>query len=388
MSVGGASQGFVPQGNPAAFNSQSFNPQRQSFQSFNPQNPGGQGFVPRRITPEELNGMLFTPVTNPNMYYISPEQKEKSQIRNASNIVGATFILMSAITFLLNLATVIVAAIFKGAGSAADILWEPAVLQVQQILFSIIAFTVPFLVVFKIANVRISSLISFSKPQKGRAFPLFLMGISFCAFANIATSFLDSIFQSSDIGYEVPWPDNPVGVPGFILSVLSTIVVPALAEEFACRGVVLGYLKKFGEGFAVIVSAVMFGLMHGNFEQMPFAFLVGLVLGFVTVKSGTILIAMAIHAFNNGISLLFDYLPSSISDAAKNTSYAVFLVVCLLLGIVALFMLGKKDDSVYRFSTPDMLTPSKRRFTLFFTSVPVIVYAVICLIEAFSYFVL
>ena len=66
--------------------------------------------------------------------------------------------------------------------------------------------------------------------------------------------------------------------------------------------------------------------MHGNFEQMPFAFLVGLALGFIVVKTNSLLLAMAVHATNNFVSVIFDFMPGSIPQTgAEYYCVRVFL---------------------------------------------------------------
>ena len=76
---------------------------------------------------------------------------------------------------------------------------------------------------------------------------------------------------------------------------MDTAIVPAVFEEFAFRGVVLNKLRKFGDSYAIIMSAVLFGLMHGNLSQIPFAFILGLVIGFIAVKTNSIIPGILIH---------------------------------------------------------------------------------------------
>ena len=297
--------------------------------------------------------------------------------------------MLSGITFLLNVFVVVLSLIISRGVSqqAADFLWEPAVMKVQEILFAIISFTIPFILIFKLSGVRISNLISFSKPDKNSLLPLLMFGVSFCAFANIASNIADSIFRDANINYEVTTPQNPQGFFGFVLSLISTVAVPALVEEFACRGLMMGLLKKYGEGFAILVSSLLFGLMHGNFQQIPFAFLVGLVLGFITIKSGTIWVAVAVHGFNNLISVLFDYVFDVFPQGAQNIGYMIYLMLALILGIFAIFIFHHKKIDIYKLNESTTVCTEKQKLIWFFTSVPIIIYVSICLIDSLQYFV-
>ena len=56
--------------------------------------------------------------------------------------------------------------------------------------------------------------------------------------------------------------------------------------------------KRYGVRFAIIFSAILFGIYHGNIVQTPFAFILGLLLGYITVSYG-LKYAIAVHIFNN-----------------------------------------------------------------------------------------
>lgn len=324
-------------------------------------------------------------------YGLTPKTfEEHKSIKKVAKAAGGSFLAQLGIILMLNFALVVVMQILSFSFTDAVLfLQDPAVLQAEQIIFSILSFTLPFIVVYKIAGYRISDLIEFKKPMKGTILPFFLFGVGFCVFANIATSYAGSFFQSFGINYDVDFGESPKGVFGFLLSLISTVIVPALVEEFACRGIILGSLRKFGDGFAVMVSAILFGVMHGNFEQIPFAFLVGLVLGFVTVQSGSIWIAVVIHAFNNSISLIFDYFLGNFSNTAQNIIYIIFLCVSMLVGIAALLLLKKNNSDIYKFtSAEEMECTESQKYKWFFSSAVIIIFIVLSVLESLTFFII
>ena len=77
----------------------------------------------------------------------------------------------------------------------------------------------------------------------------------------------------------------------------ASILAP-LWEELLFRGYVLRTLRPYGKRFAVMGSGVLFGLFHGNLLQTPYAVLMGLVLGYLTVEY-SIHWAVLLHLFNN-----------------------------------------------------------------------------------------
>ena len=71
-----------------------------------------------------------------------------------------------------------------------------------------------------------------------------------------------------------------------------------IAEELLFRGLIQRSMMPYGRNFAIFVSAFTFGLFHGNLVQTPFAFLVGLVLGYVAAEY-SIGWSMLLHMINN-----------------------------------------------------------------------------------------
>ena len=89
---------------------------------------------------------------------------------------------------------------------------------------------------------------------------------------------------------------------GMICYLLWVCVIAPVTEEYMFRGAILRTLSGYGSGFAIVASAVCFGLMHGNMGQTPMAFLIGLVMGYVAAKSGNIRQTIFIHMVNNIIA--------------------------------------------------------------------------------------
>ena len=330
-----------------------------------------------------VNGGYYTYIP----YGFTPQTyKEKRKIRKESLRIGITLIVMIFINLIF--APLIVLALQKVGFSyhgAYSYILEPARTQCIQIAFSIIVFLLPTAVMAKICGKKVSSLVPLEKPIKGTGIPFFLFGIACCALANIYNSYMGEFFEKRfHLNYNVDNGDNPQGFFGFMLVLISTAVIPPLVEEFAFRGIILSFLKKFGAGFAIVTSSVLFGLIHGNFSQMPFAFTVGLSLAYITVKTGSIIPSIAVHAFNNLISVVFSYL--NLPNTVQNIMYSFLLLIMLLCGIVSVLFILKKDKDAYKIDNADLACGEKAKFKWFFTSPAIIIYTVLCCLLAIRYF--
>lgn len=123
----------------------------------------------------------------------------------------------------------------------------------------------------------------------------------------------------------------------FSIFLYASVLAP-ISEELIFRGVILQSLRPYGKRFAVVCSAVLFGVFHGNLIQTPYAFLMGIVLGYVTVEY-SIGWAVVLHAFNNLIladvlTRLMELVPAQIAD----TITLALLGVAALTAAVGLFL--------------------------------------------------
>lgn len=310
---------------------------------------------------------------------------ERNGIKKAANAAGMSILILLAASFIGSLIYIMFSLNRNTSQGVYEIAENPAFLQAFQILMSLLTFTLPFIFVYKLHGYRISDLVSYKKTRKGTALPLFFFGVAFCAFSNIASSYATAIFEAFGIDYSVGDYELPQGVFGFMLTFLSTAVVPALVEEFACRGLVLGTLRKYGDGFAVVSSSIVFAIIHGNFEQMPFAFMVGLFLGYSVVKTNSLRVAIAVHFFNNFISVFFSYFLTDISTEIQNIIYVIFLLLSLTLGMFFLKAVNGKTE-LFKFENAKTECTEKQKYKWFFSSAAIIVFISICLLESLMFF--
>ncbi len=95
--------------------------------------------------------------------------------------------------------------------------------------------------------------------------------------------------------------------PMWQMLLLMAVVVPIL-EECTFRGYIYGCLRSSGKvGSAVFLSALLFGLMHLNFNQAPYTFLLGLFLAMMTEFTGSLWPAVLMHGCFNGFEVLMMY---------------------------------------------------------------------------------
>jgi sodium transport system permease protein len=136
------------------------------------------------------------------------------------------------------------------------------------------------------------------------------------------------------------------GQLGLGSALLLVALLPAVAEEVTFRGVVLAGLRRSGSRWiAVLGSALVFGLFHINPYHVVAASVVGVLLGWVALESGSIVPGVLIHLVNNGAQVLLERTPQL---AEQLRSPHVLAVALATTALGAWLVRGSRRESVER----------------------------------------
>lgn len=300
---------------------------------YEPGQPYG-GFNPQSY---DVNG-IYGYERRKNELFIR-KKNEKKQLRKLSSLAGGAFLCYILIQNVLVL-------VLEPFGVMDLYRSNPTVATCMDTLFSVVSILVPFLF-FGSQMKKLSrneNCYNFSAPySKGDLLVAIAAGVGICMFANIITSYF-TVFMGI-FGLKLTSPDisMPEGVAGVAVNIIRTVIVAAFVEEISLRGAVMGNLRQYGDRFAIMASAVVFGIMHGNLIQAPFALIAGFAMGYLSIKCGTLWVAVAIHAINNGMSILISYVTESMD---KNTSVLFQLAIIYglsVVGIICLVLFNKRN---------------------------------------------
>ena len=105
---------------------------------------------------------------------------------------------------------------------------------------------------------------------------------------------------SALLGYEIEnaTSDIIMDTPVYIVVLVAVIIGP-IFEELMFRKLMIDRLSVYGDRFAIIVSAVSFGLFHGNLSQLIYAVAIGFIFGYVYVKTQNVIYSILLHILLN-----------------------------------------------------------------------------------------
>lgn len=313
------------------------------------------------------------------------QKTERKRIRNRANYAAGGLIVYDIITigmvFLYMLVATIMVMGFVPGAAEDDAIFDAYITPLMESdVISIVAVTVGTLILalFFSGHVTKEQMLHSEKKMTVKVFfqllCIFMMGQLVFSFGGellekflnlFGYSALESIESASQVSQT--WS----------LFIYSSFVGP-IVEEIIYRGFVLRSFEKYGKVLAIVVSAILFGAMHGNLPQGLFAAGVGLVLGYTAIEY-SIGWAILLHIVNNCV--FSDLIGMAISGWSENTQELFYNSMFGMFGVFAVIILWKNRKEVKEFLQENRM--SGRIFRYIMTTIGMIVFLIICAVQAF-----
>ena len=321
-------------------------------------------------------------------YQPSPEEIERQNIKKDFMFSGTATLVLLGSLFLVGIIIMIISMISGVVQSTPSLDdpyygFTPIGFYAYEGLASLLGIFIPSIILAKASKVSMNELFPFKKIGGKYLAALVIAGMAVCMIAQIVVSLM--IQNVSLFGIDLESSLEQESASGFADIMLSTVciaVIPALVEEFAFRGVVLGVLKKHDEMFAIFASAFLFGLLHGNFVQIPFAFIVGLVAAFVRVKSNSMLPSILIHFGNNFYATIMTALPDLLPEGTAALVEIAITFILVFAGIIAAYYLIKNHNEIFEQKKPGTKYSFKELNKMFLSSGTIIACMIILILSS------
>ena len=333
------------------------------------------------------------PAPYPNYYPPIPDPKsvEKRSLRKAANGLGffvfTYFMLMAVCGVFVSRAIGI-----SGIATQQNVTLLSYIIQ---IVCSLIPPLVAGFFYRILSRRRISDTIPKSFVPLKKLIPMLLLGMAAAMIANQLAQMFDNNISLFSLHNNAPDLEESHTGMEMLISFVCTAICPALAEEFAFRGIFMGVLRKYGDAFAIVSSALVFGAMHGNTTQIIFAFVLGLIFGYLDCKANSIIPSVFLHFGNNFYAVLTGFLRTAIPDEQQQMLIIMMIVgMFYLLGILSFIWFTRTDRSFFRLSNADKndfsdtdILSFKEKITTLLTSPGIIVSLSLFLMEMLIYLI-
>ncbi len=324
----------------------------------------------------------------------TPQETERDNIKEAAGKGGALSIAVTIAMVVVGIIVGITAFLtgtftMESDGSDPYMGFTPIGYYTFEGLASMISIFIPSLIILfsmkKKDKLRYEDILPFEKIKGKKLATVVFAGMGVCMIAQIMSAMLS--YNFSLFGFDVESAVNTtLGTTGFdlLMNTICTAFIPAIVEEFAFRGVVLGALKKYDVNLAIVGSAFLFGMVHGNLAQIPFAFVVGLVLAYVRVKCDSMLPNILIHFGNNFYAVILMTVSETADGTVTSIVDAAFIITLVIIGLISFYSLAKNDKDFFKTETTRSYLTFGEKLKAFFTSGPVIASTILLCLETLT----
>ncbi len=320
----------------------------------------------------------YMPLPDPEAQRRYHADMYKKNLRRTSNGLGALLLVFIGLELVISVVLSMIATFSGGIGIATDASFD----LILNGLVSSVIFFVAGVIYCLIRKQNFSRLFPFERVGGSMLIKLSIIGIAFSLMSNYVVDLINGTFGL--FGIENNGGNIDVGsAPDVLLYILVVAILPAFVEEFAFRGVVMGVLRPYSEGLAILISSAAFALMHGNFVQLPFTFCCGLVFAFIDIKTNSLLPSIIVHFLNNGLSVITDILTSYevIDMAEANMLYGgIFAITGILSFVFIRSIISEKGNSFFTVDGGSDLITFKEKVKTVAFSPAMIAFTVVMLI--------
>ena len=158
-------------------------------------------------------------------------------------------------------------------------------------------------------------------------------------------------------------------------------LLPAVFEEFAFRGVLMQSFRRFGDGFALLVSSILFSLVHISPISMPHSFIMGLVIGYFVLFTGSLHTGMIIHFVYNLLAIIISQL-YLLEAPLSGMLFHIIQASFAISGLIAMIWLAKNYQNMFSLKNSSTINRSEQKLRCFFLTLPFFLFMITILIQA------
>ena len=324
--------------------------------SYRPDDPNSYTYV---------DGYGFTPPP--------PILTERRLLQRYSNGLGFSILLYFILTAFVPVLILWGCAVFRPAIRiyGNQVLASSSIIQLVNLLSSVICLFLPFFLFVLLSHVPLRIAFPLRRFSSSLCVPCIFVSLAVSVVGVVSSSLLGNLLSLFSLT-----PHTSLYLPeetgARVLFGLQLCLIDPLVEEFVFRGMIFQSMRRFGDSFALILSAILFAMFHGNLVQAPNAFLMGLVIGYFVLYSGSLWVGVIIHMVNNILSFAMDLIGTVLPAEYQAVFTLCIFAFYLISGLAALLLLVRKYPNMFMFIRSTTLSTERIKYRVAFSSVTMV----------------
>ena len=310
---------------------------------------------------------------------------DNSRIRKYFSSIGLAYFAFAAVTLMVQAAVIF---LLRAVGTDASALGTTARLALSMGSMYLAGFPVFLLLLRRIPRCPVSA--EDLRPMTLGQFGIcLLICIGVMEAGNLIGNMLMGL-TSLFLGRQVDNSVISMVLQGDLIPVIlfSAVLAPVF-EELMFRRLLIDRIRMFGDRTAIVVSGVLFGLIHGNFYQFFYACGLGMIFAYVYLRTGKVRTTIFLHMCINllggvagtvllkWISAAGNSVPAALFSTMAMGLYALLLIALAIAGLVLLLCLWNRRY----LAAGAFEIPASRRFFTVFLNLGMILFFLICVLQ-------
>lgn len=301
----------------------------ESFKEWRRQKQNSVGFYfvekPNQLTYQDKVGFIHD----------YPEARETNAFRRVITILG--FILLYKVTFDV-FSTYFLPIILEYIGFDIHLAFfsgerygNETFILVLDLITQVAGRIIPIAILVKHLQMPVSVMLPLkitNKPMFRFSIPTILLVTSVCSLMSYFYEEILSLF-SINSSRSLMVPSDIGNMPLFLVQ----MIIIAIVSELCTHGVFLQFTRQFGDGTALIITSIIFSVCTYDITMMPFTFITTIVIGYFTIRTGSVLTAVMMRIIQRFFVYVLYFLDYVADDSYSDTMIAAFFFAAVIVGI-------------------------------------------------------
>jgi len=180
---------------------------------------------------------------------------------------------------------------------------ESLIYGISIIIVNILSFGLVIFIGYKKTKQKFNEVFKFNKVSLDYWLAIIVFMIGFIIVSSEIDNIINYFFPMTDFLQDMF--ETILIKQMFVISIILVGIVPAITEEMFFRGAILnGFAENYSNKKSILISSLLFGIIHLNPWQFVTAFIIGLILAWVYINTKSIILCIYMHFFNNMMSLI------------------------------------------------------------------------------------
>ena len=250
---------------------------------------------------------------------------------------------------------------------------SPLIMEIVELVSGNSSLLLPFLLLTFVYQAPFHEILPFRPFRASITLPSLFIALGVSVIGYVASTMISaflSLFGVMPVMADFSFPEDPAAAFLFLLNI--TFIAP-LVEETVFRGVIMNMLRRFGDCFALMISSLLFAFVHMNLLQMPNAFIMGLVIGYFTLCTGSLWTGVCIHVLNNSLVLLLNGVLTGMNEDTQLLIMLAVYGLYLIGGLIALLVLLKNHPNMFYIRRSSSLSTERKKYSTFFSALTMVI---------------